>query len=212
MEKGAVTGKGAVPGKGAATGKGGPGKGRTGSGPGDEGGSFWRTHRRELTFVALFLVLLAGSFTLLSVSWVDQHAVVPFTAAVAGASGQILQVLGQNIERQGTVILSDRFSVNIENGCNGVEAMLIFIAAVLAFPAPWKARLWGVVLGLVAIQAVNLIRVVGLYLTGAYLPEYFDTTHTVIGQTVVILSSVVLWLVWAQRLARDDSPPPAAEA
>jgi hypothetical protein len=44
--------------------------------------------------------------------------------------------------------------------------------------------------------------VVALFLTGAYLPDLFDASHTVIWQTVVILSGVGLWIVWASRSAR----------
>ncbi len=60
----------------------------------------------------------------------------------------------------------------------------------------------GVVLGMVVIQLVNLVRVVALFLTGAYLPKLFDTSHTVIWQTVVILAGVLLWIFWADRFAR----------
>lgn len=150
----------------------------------------------------IFVALLAGGFTVLSLHWVNDHVVVPFTAGVARASGVALDLLGQDVTRQGTVIRSPRFAVNIENGCNGVETMLIFLAAVLAFPASWRWRLVGLAVGAVAIQAVNLVRVVALFLTGAYLPDLFDASHTVIWQTVVILSGVGLWIVWASRAAR----------
>lgn len=157
--------------------------------------------RRQVTFLVVFAVLLAGSFTLLSVNWVNDHAVVPFTAGVAKVSGVTLKLLGQEVTMEGTVLRSPRFSVNIANGCNGVETMLIFMAAVLAFPASWRSRLAGLGLGLVAIQGINLVRVVALYLTGAYLPSLFDASHTVIWQTLVILSGVLLWLLWASRFA-----------
>jgi exosortase/archaeosortase family protein len=100
-------------------------------------------------------------------------------------------------------------AVNIRNGCNGVEAMMIFLAAVLAFPAPWPARLSGLALGVVAIQAVNLVRVVALFLTGVYLPRFFDASHTLVWQTVVILFSVLLWIFWANRLAGGREPAAA---
>jgi len=168
----------------------------------------WRAHRREITFVVLFLLLLAGSFTLLSWSPVNDGFVVPFTAGVAKVSGWALDLIGQDVQMSGTIIRSPRFAVNIENGCNGVETMLIFLAAVIAFPAPWSARLTGAVLGVVAIQLVNLVRVVALFLTGAYFPDFFDASHTVVWQTVVILFGVLLWIFWADRFAR----PRRAEA
>lgn len=157
--------------------------------------------RRQVVFLVVFAVLLAGSFTLLSLNWVNDHVVEPFTAGIATVSGVTLDLLGQDVTREGTVIRSPRFAVNIENGCNGVETMLIFMSAVLAFPASWRSRLAGLGIGLVAIQGINLVRVVALFLTGAYLPSLFDASHTVIWQTLVILSGVLLWLLWASRFA-----------
>jgi exosortase H (IPTLxxWG-CTERM-specific) len=157
--------------------------------------------RREVTFLVLFALLLGGGFSLISLNWVNDQVIEPFTGGVARASGVALDLLGQDVQRQGTIIRNRLFAVNIRNGCNGVEAMLIFLAAVLAFPAPWRARLAGLALGIVAIQLVNLVRVVALFLTGAYFPSLFDTSHTVIWQTVVILFSVVLWIFWASRLS-----------
>lgn len=166
--------------------------------------------RREVTFLVLFVLLLGGSFALISYGWVNDHVVEPFTGLVAKASGAVLGVLGQDVQMYGTIIRSPRFAVNIRNGCNGVEAMLIFLAAVLAFPAPWRSRLVGLALGIVAIQVVNLIRVVALFLTGAYFPRFFDASHTVVWQTVVILFSVLLWIVWASRFAAPAPAKPAS--
>lgn len=168
----------------------------------------WRAYRREITFLVVFLLLLAGSFTLVSWKPVNDGVIVPFTAGVAVVSGATLDLLGQRVDMQGTVIRNDRFAVNIMNGCNGVETMLIFLSAVLAFPAPWGKRLLGAALGVVAIQAVNLLRVVALFLTGVYFPDFFDASHTVVWQTLVILCGVLLWIVWADRVAR---PPAAAK-
>ena len=166
----------------------------------------FRAHRREIVFLTVFVLILGVGFTLLSLHPVNDGVVVPFTAGVARASGAALDLLGQDVTMEGTVIRNARFAVNIENGCNGVETMIIFVAAVLAFPASWKARAVGLILGLVAIQLVNLVRVVALFLTGAYFPSFFDSSHTVVWQTVVILAGVFLWIFWANRFAL-----PAAE-
>jgi len=161
----------------------------------------WRRYRREIRFLALFLIILGGGFAIVSLNWVNDHAIEPFTAGVARASAGVLDLLGQHTTREGTVIRGGHFAVNIRNGCNGVETMLIFLAAVLAFPATWRARLAGLALGIAGIQAVNLVRVVALFLTGAYLPRLFDTSHTVVWQTLVILFGVLAWIYWANRFA-----------
>ncbi len=167
---------------------------------------FWQSHRQEIVFLTVFVVILGVGFTLLSLNSINDHVIEPFTAGVARVSGVALNLIGQDIEMQGTVIRNPRFGVNIENGCNGVETMIIFLAAVLAFPASWKSRAVGLALGLVAIQFVNLVRVVALFLTGAYFPKFFDSSHTVVWQTIVILFGVFLWIFWANRFA---APQPA---
>ncbi len=182
--------------------------------PGEAKPGFLQTlgqYRRELTFIGIFILLLGGGFTLISLKPVNDNVIEPFTAGIAKVSGVTLNLLGQKITMKGTQIRNEKFGVNIRNGCNGVETMIIFLAAVFAFPAPWKARWVGLALGIVAIQIVNLIRVVALFLTGAYFPAFFDSSHTVIWQTIVILFGVLLWIFWASRFATPPSAP-AAEA
>ncbi|HMB53726.1 MAG TPA: hypothetical protein VKU40_10435, partial [Thermoanaerobaculia bacterium] len=47
----------------------------------------WRAYRREITFLVVFLVLLAGSFTLISWNPVNDLVIEPFTGGVAVVSG-----------------------------------------------------------------------------------------------------------------------------
>ena len=170
---------------------------------------FWR--RPEARFLATFLLVLAGSFVLLSLQPVNDALVEPFTAGVARASGVALRLAGEDIVRSGTVLRSPSFAVNIRNGCNGVEAMVILLAAIVAYPAPWRARAIGLALGIVVIQVVNLVRVVALFLTGAYLPRFFDSSHTLVWQSVVILVALLVWVYWAKRFAHAPPAPAAAE-
>jgi len=162
--------------------------------------------KREVVFLVLFLGLLGAGFALLSYNPVNDHLVEPFTAMVARVSGGMLRLLGQPVAMEGTVIRGPSFAVNIRNGCNGLETLIIFASAVLAFPAPWRSRLIGLVLGSLAIQAINLVRVVALYLTGAYAPSWFDNSHTVVWQTIVILCGVLLWVFWATRFVPRPAP------
>lgn len=171
----------------------------------------WRAYRQEIVFLTVFLVLLAVSFSVVALKPVNDHVIEPFTGAIARVSGGVLDLIGQDVTRDGTVIQSPHFAVNIRNGCNGVETMLIFLAAVLAFPAAWGARLVGLALGILAIQLINLVRVVALFLTGVYFPTLFDSSHTVIWQSIVILSGVLLWIFWAHRFAGRPLASPAAQ-
>ncbi len=169
--------------------------------------SLWRAYRQEIRFLTVFILILGGGFMAISLNPVNDHVIEPFTAGIARVSGWTLDLIGQDVTMQGTAIHNQRFGVNIRNGCNGVETMIIFAAAVLAFPAGWRQRLLGLILGSIAIQLVNLVRVVALFLTGVYFRDLFDASHTTIWQTVVILCGVLLWIFWANRFA----VPPAAD-
>jgi len=161
----------------------------------------------SLLFLARFLVLLVVFYFLVAWRPVNDHAVVPFTAGIASVSGAILRLLGEPVSVTGTTISGGGFGVNIENGCNGIETALLFVSAVLAFPSPWRARLAGAAAGLFAIEIVNLVRVVSLYWIGHRHPALFQSSHTVIWQSLVVLFGVVLFFVWAAR----QSGPARAE-
>ena len=163
----------------------------------------WR--RPEVRFLTLFLTFLGVSFTVIALDPVNDAVVLPYTAFIARISGAVLRLLGENATVDSCVVSSPRFSVTIYNGCNGLITSLIFVSGVLAFPARWSAKVVGVVGGLVAIQLINLIRIVSLFYIGIYFPAIFDQSHIFIWQSVVILAGVALWVIWAHRFAAPAS-------
>ncbi|MGH9366551.1 MAG: exosortase H [Thermoanaerobaculia bacterium] len=155
--------------------------------------------RRSLAFLARFAGLLLLFYAAVALRPVNDAVIIPFTAAIARASGTILGLVGQPVAVEGTEIRSPAFAVQIENGCNGLETVLLFGSAVLAFPAPWKRRLAGLLAGFAAIQLFNLVRVVTLFWIGEHRPSLFSTSHTILWQSVVVLFGVLLFLLWAAR-------------
>ena len=166
------------------------------------GGAGAGANKRSALFLVRFVVLLVVFYAVVASHPVNDAVIVPFTGAIARVSASILNALGEQVTVLGTEIRSSRFAVAIENGCNGVETALLFGAAVLAFPAPWKRRLLGLLLGFVAIQIINLVRVVSLFLVGVHWPAMFGTSHTILWQSIVVLCGVLLFLLWAAREAR----------
>ena len=170
------------------------------------------TRRRSFGFLVRFVVLLVVFYFIVASRPVNDRVIVPFTAGIATVSGKILSLVGEPVRVSGTEIYSGTFGVNIENGCNGVETALLLAAAVLAFPAGWRPRLTGFLLGFVAIQLVNLVRVVSLVWIGRHRPALFDSSHTVIWQSAVVLFGVLLFLFWASRQTRRPAPSPEEKA
>lgn len=157
--------------------------------------------RTQVLFLVKFFAILIAAYLLIAWSPVNDNVIVPFTQFIATTSGAILKGIGQAVTVNGTVIASNRFGVNINNGCNGVEAMLILLASIVAFPASLKARAAGLLLGALAVQMLNAIRIVTLYLLGAYQPRLFDMFHTAVWQIVIILSAIGFFLLWSARVA-----------
>lgn len=157
--------------------------------------------RPESRFLILFLSILGISFTVIALQPVNDAFVVPYTTFIAKIAGTILGLFGEDITINGCLLRSPRFAVTIYNGCNGLITSLIFISGVLAFPARWPAKIIGVGGGLLAIQMINMVRIISLFYIGIYLPKLFNSSHIFIWQSLVILAGVTLWIVWAHLFA-----------
>ncbi len=164
-----------------------------------------------MRFGVVFMTLLIGLLGLELLRPVQQLIVVPFTAGVAAASAWLLRFFDPQVLAQG-VILSDLesgFSVAIQAGCNGVEASIVLVAAMLAFPAGWGMRLAGIGLGLVAIQLLNLLRIVSLFYLGQWDSDLFEWAHLYLWQALIILDVLILFLLWLRWLPGRDLDTPA---
>ena len=72
------------------------------------------------------------------------------------------------------------------------------------------------VLGFVAVQAINIVRVISLFYLGQWNMTAFNFAHEYLWQALIMLDVLVVWLVWVragQRAKRaddgSDSPPPS---
>ena len=100
------------------------------------------------------------------------------------------------------------FAVAIEAGCNGVEASIVLVAAMLAFPAPWKRKLLGLAVGVVAVQGLNIVRVISLFYLGQWRLDVFEFAHLYVWQALIMLDVLIVWLLWVRTLPRA-APVPA---
>jgi exosortase H (IPTLxxWG-CTERM-specific) len=150
-------------------------------------------------FLLKFALLLALFELPLLTEPVDKHVARPLSAGIAAASGAVLRAVGERVVVRGTIISAPCFAVDIQNGCNGLETMLFLVAAVLAFPASAKQRILASLLGILLIEAVNLIRVTTLYLVGCHKREWFESFHLAIWQTIVFATAVLFFAAWSRR-------------
>ena len=123
-----------------------------------------------------------------------------------------------NVAAYGKILQSttNGFAVSIEAGCNGIEAAIVLIAAMFAFPAPWKHRIIGILAGLFAVQLLNIVRVISLFYLGQWNMDVFNWAHLYLWQALIMLDVLIVSLIWIRILTPPSSsgtpPPPSADA
>ncbi len=167
-----------------------------------------------LRFFLLFLTLLVGLFAFRITNFARDAITLPFTGVLADISGWLIMLFDSRVETEGVIIrsLENGFAVAIAPGCDGIEAVIILVAAVLAFPSPWKHKLAGIAVGFVAIQALNLVRIISLFYMGQWSQVAFDWFHLYLWQALIVLDALAVWLIWLRYLPRDPRRQAVAAA
>ena len=163
--------------------------------------------------VRFFLVFLAIQGVLFAAELsrpVQNAIVIPFTNAVAALSTWLIKWFDPGVITHGNVIRdqSSGFAVAIEAGCNGVEATIVLVAAMLAMPAPWRLKLLGIGLGFLAVQAMNLLRIITLFYLGQWNDTVFEWAHLYVWQALIMLDVLIVFIIWlrylpTRKVARD---------
>lgn len=159
---------------------------------------FWRRNKLIIRAWTVFALMIGVFTTVLLVlnlytdfdSWLN-HATA---AMLAGA----LWLLGAGGQTVGTVVTSKIFSAEIITECTAIFPIMIFLAAVIAYPSGCKKKLWGILLGVPAILFVNLIRLVSLFYIGYLFPSVFEAAHLLVWQSLIIFFAVLFWLIWVE--------------
>jgi exosortase H (IPTLxxWG-CTERM-specific) len=161
-----------------------------------------------LRFFLLFVVLLVSMFGFRITSFAREHVTLPFTEVLAWVSGNLIMLFDSNVMTDGIIIrsLTNGFAVAIAPGCDGIEAVIILVAAVLAFPAPIKHKLVGIAIGFVAIQGLNLVRIISLFYMGQWSTVLFEWFHLYLWQALIVLDALAVWLIWLRYLPRSTPP------
>ena len=147
-------------------------------------------------FLARFGILVAVYYLLTALPWVDRHVLYPVLELNARGVSALLNLLGHETTHQGIAIHGPRFSVAVRRGCDPLEPIMLFGAAVLAFPGAWKGKFWGLAAGSLFFCGLNLVRILTLYLAGQSQAAWFDTLHQEAWPALFILLAVLLWAAW----------------
>jgi exosortase H (IPTLxxWG-CTERM-specific) len=159
-------------------------------------------------FITLFSVILISLFTIEMLVPVQEHVIAPFTGMLARLSAAIILPFDSSAVAYGKILQfrDTGFAVSIEAGCNGVEATIVLIAAVIAYPASWGARFLAIVLGFLAIQVMNLARIISLFYLGNWNMEIFSWIHLYLWPSLIMLDVLIVFIVYLRYLSAHQQP------
>jgi len=156
---------------------------------------------RRLTFLAL-LVILALVFPFLSDKLNPQ--LTWLMAATAGITGGCLRLLGLAARVSGRIVTLPNFSIEVVGECTGLYEMLIFLAAVIAYPAGWRKKILGAGLGIPLLYVINIVRMVFITAVGNWSPGTFEFMHLYFWQVAMILIIVAVWVLWIEKVVHRE--------
>ena len=131
-----------------------------------------------------------------------------FESFAGGADGTFLHLGGYHV-------------VTVGWQCDGLPMMALFAGFVLAYPGPWRTKLWFIPAGVLFIHGINVLRVVGLALNQMYWRSSMEFNHHYTFTIIVYGFIFWLWTIWVRRFAnsapasqftRGDDAGPAAPA
>jgi len=160
-------------------------------------------------YALIYLVVLVAFFVLETTPWAQAFTVGTWTQFLAEVSGGLMQWFDGTVVVQGSNIRNGQtgYAVSIKAGCNGVEAAMILAAAILAYPAPWGRKLLGMAVGVMAIQLLNIIRIISLYYLGEWSEKALTIAHLYVWPGLIILDALIIFLVWMHWLGKPSARP-----
>jgi exosortase/archaeosortase family protein len=127
---------------------------------------------------------------------------VPLREATAVGTAWLLGLVGTSATGEGALLSAGSVRFAVVPDCTAVGPLLLLWAAILAFPAPLRGKLFGMAVGALALTGLNFVRLVTLVLIGMARPEALEIAHLVVWQSLMILAAIALWVAWLRRYGR----------
>ena len=119
-----------------------------------------------------------------------------YTRMIVYLTSQVLKPFHIVKTSHDSIIYLNKIALNVQFGCNGLEAFLIYTVGILAFPATYRKKIMGIVLGFLILQLLNIFRIALLAITATYYYSIFDVVHLYIAQGVMIAAALFIFLLW----------------
>lgn len=155
-------------------------------------------------FLLLFCGVLGGLFAIEMLKPVQEVLIQPFTGILASVSTAIIMPFDDSVIAQGRILrdATTGFAVSIEAGCNGVEAAIVLIAGIVAFPASLRHKLLAILAGFFFVQILNIVRIISLFYLGQWNYTVFEWFHLYLWPVLIMLDVLVVFAIYLQWLGK----------
>lgn len=149
-------------------------------------------------FAITYIILMGVFFFLISFTPLQKVIDINdgYTKGVVVVTSRVLDILHIPSSYHGSLIQLPSISLDVKFGCNGLEAVMIYSVAVIAFPAAWRMRIIGIIAGFIVIQVLNIIRIAGLAYSGVYFKRLFELMHIYVAQGIMIAVALGIFLIY----------------
>ncbi|MGE5257060.1 MAG: archaeosortase/exosortase family protein [Hyphomicrobiales bacterium] len=131
----------------------------------------------------------------------------PWVELTARMTVALLHLLGVEALRAGGQIHHPGgFAYEIYYRCTAVLPAALLVALIFASTAPLARQVFGMALGVSVLIALNLVRLVHLFLLGVYRPALFEVIHGVVWELILVMATVGLWWMWSRWAIRSHPP------
>lgn len=126
---------------------------------------------------------------------------------VAQLSSWFLNLFGMNTQSVGSIVYRPqaRIAIDITYKCTSIIQIVFFSAGVLAYSCKLSKKLLGLLIGIPLIFSINLVRIVSLFLIGVIAFPFFDFAHKVIGEVLMIIVTLLIWLFWLKWMSPAEA-------
>ena len=155
-------------------------------------------------FLLIFCSVLAVLFAIEMLNPVQEAVIHPFTAVLADVSTAVILPFDHTVIAQGRILrdATTGFAVSIEAGCNGVEAAIVLIAGIVAFPASIQHKVIAILAGFLFVQALNIVRIISLFYLGQWNYTVFEWFHLYLWPVLIMLDVLVVFAIYLQWLGK----------
>ncbi|HEV3190975.1 MAG TPA: hypothetical protein VGY54_10785 [Polyangiaceae bacterium] len=162
---------------------------------------FFRTRKTTLLYLLRFALLAGVELTAYYFPYDPRGLAAAclhlYLAAYAHLAGGALSLVDSSVHVVGTDILG-RFNLTFAMNCDAMDVFILFSSAVIAFPSTARRRTVGLAAGLLALVAINVVRIVSLYLVGVHFPSAFEFCHVDLWPIFIVAVTCAGFLAWAR--------------